>query len=71
MASRAKLGVERDTPMSNRLRSYKRKNHVSSESTSGTTGAFKYSVLRFLSIVLGSHTAAIGNIDSLYMAFHM
>ena len=38
MASRAKLGVERETPMSNRLRSYKRKKHVSPVSTSGPSG---------------------------------
>ena len=38
MASRAKPGVEHNTPMSKRLRSHKHTKYVSPESTSGPSG---------------------------------
>ena len=38
MASRAKPGVEREIPISKRLRSFKRTKEVSPESTSGPSG---------------------------------
>ena len=38
MASRAKPGVDRETPIIMRLRSFKRKNYANPESTSGPSG---------------------------------
>ena len=64
MASRAKPGVERETPISMRLRSFKRIKEVSPESTSGPSGhlAATNGSHRMLISVLGGLISDLSNL---------